>query len=110
MKWRALNAVDEINQLIADSYQHPVAIFKHSTRCGTSSLAKSRLEKSWDLQDEHLPIYLLDLIAHRDVSNELATKFQVRHESPQLLLIKDGKSIYDASHLYISVAEIKQLA
>ena len=82
-----------------------VAIFKHSTRCSISTVAKTRLSSFWDFNDE-LPIYYLDLITFRDISNFIAENFDVKHESPQLLIIKDGKCIYNASHLSISVKEL----
>lgn len=84
-----------------------IAIFKHSTRCATSSVAKSRLSSKWNFKSD-LPIYHLDLIRYRELSNLISNRFNVRHESPQLLLIKDGKCIYHASHLGISVKEINE--
>ncbi len=65
-------------------------------------MAKYRLESSWGKINPETPIYLLDLIAHRDVSDEIASKFGITHQSPQLILLKEGKAIYDSSHISIS--------
>jgi len=80
-------------------------IFKHSTRCPISSMAKRRFELEWEELPQNLPLYYLDLIKYRDISNQVAQDFQVHHESPQLLVIKDGECILDQSHGGISVDE-----
>ena len=107
VNWQPLESTAQIDQLIEESRQRPCLIFKHSTRCSISFIAKHRLEGSWDIPAEELTPYYLDLVAHRNISNLVADHFHVRHESPQLLLIRDGRCIFDASHLDISVAEFK---
>ena len=82
-----------------------VLLFKHSTRCSISSMALSRLESKWQ-NDDKILAYFLDLLNHRDISNEIASLFSVEHASPQVLLIKDGVCIYHASHTNISASEI----
>lgn len=108
IKWSPLANVAEVNKLVERSRQLPCLIFKHSTRCSISSMAKLRLENSWDFNPEEMEPYFLDLIANRDVSNFVAEHFEVYHESPQVLLIRDGVCTYDASHLDISVAELHE--
>lgn len=108
MNWIPLASVDQIDKIITRSSQVPCVIFKHSTRCSISSMAKFRLEGDWDIAIDDVEPYFLDLIAHRDVSNEVAEKFSVYHESPQILLIKDGECTYDSSHLDITVEELKE--
>ena len=83
-----------------------VAVFKHSTRCSISSAALNRMEQKWTYDDQDVIAFYLDLISHREVSNEIAQRYQVYHESPQLLLIKDGKCVYDSSHMAIQPSEI----
>ncbi len=83
-----------------------VVLMKHSTRCSISSMALNRLERSWNLPSEKAPVYLLDLLQFRSLSDKLAEMYGVRHESPQVLIIKDGKCIYNASHSNISAADI----
>ena len=80
-------------------------IFKHSTRCSISLMAKRRFEMDWESLPDNIPVYFLDLIKHRDISNQIAEDFQVYHQSPQLLLIKDGECILDLSHGQVSVEE-----
>lgn len=108
MNWKALTTVAQLDDIIETSKSTPVAIFKHSTRCSISSMAKYRLEGDWDFEEAKLIPYYLDLIAHRDVSNAITDKFGVHHESPQILLIRDGECTYDASHLDISVNELHE--
>ncbi|MDX2001859.1 MAG: bacillithiol system redox-active protein YtxJ [Chitinophagales bacterium] len=98
MRWKELTSATELNSLMEESFQHPVAIFKHSTRCSISSMAKARLEREWNIPEEKLPVYYLDLLKYRVVSDAISTTTGVEHESPQLLIIKDGKSVFDASH------------
>lgn len=107
MDWNYLTSVHDVEALIERSRSRPCLILKHSTSCPISSLAKNRLEMQWDIPVEDMEVYYLDLLRHRDVSNYIAAEFGVRHESPQVLLIKDGRSVYDASHLDIRVDELR---
>jgi len=100
--WINLTTEEELQAAIAKSNEKPVALFKHSTRCSISSMAKGRLERSWNLS-EYVDIYYLDLIAYRHVSNAIASRLGVVHQSPQLILVKDGKAEYNSSHNEISV-------
>ena len=107
MHWNILDNTQTLAHIIAISNEKPVLIFKHSTRCSISETALGRLERNWnDSHDEKITPYYLDLIAHRDVSNAIASTFEVEHQSPQVLVIKNGKSIFDTSHLAIAVASI----
>lgn len=110
MNWKTLDHTDTLEEIKEISGLHPVLIFKHSSRCGVSSMALNRLERDWhDEEMSHMSAYFLDLVRHRDVSNAVAEKFDVQHQSPQVLIIKDGRCIYDNSHMGISYAAIKQL-
>ncbi len=97
MDWNNLTDLEELKTIITNSYEKPVAIFKHSTRCSVSRMALKQFENEFDLSNKVTP-YFLDLITYREVSNAIAALFGVVHQSPQLVVIKDGKSIYDASH------------
>ncbi|MCB9361724.1 MAG: bacillithiol system redox-active protein YtxJ [Flavobacteriales bacterium] len=111
MNWLKLESLATLNKIISNSNlpkNKAIAIFKHSTHCPVSSAAKSRLELTWKYGDE-LPIYYLDLIAFREVSNQIASEFNINHQSPQLLVIKNGKCIYHASHISISVKELEKV-
>jgi bacillithiol system protein YtxJ len=103
--WKQLDKVDQIDQLFSLSQQNPVIIFKHSTSCGTSSMVLHRLE-SGKANTTDYPWYFLDLLAYRDVSNTIASKTSVRHESPQLIILFQGKAVYHRSHIGIKLAEI----
>jgi bacillithiol system protein YtxJ len=108
MNWIPLREIQQIDQLILQSQEpgvRAVLVFKHSTRCSISSMAHSRLERSWK-DDPSVPAYYLDLLQYRPVSNEVAQRFGVEHESPQVLLIKEGKCIYNASHSAITADDI----
>ncbi len=109
MEWQKLTDIKQIENLAEESKNQPVVIFKHSTSCSISATAKNRLERQWtDNQLGNLKPYYLDLLAYRPVSNEIASFFQVRHESPQLLLIQDGVCTYNGSHLGINISEVKK--
>ena len=106
INWIALTNLGQLNEIMDLSHEQPVAIFKHSTRCSISRMALKQFENEFDLEGSVTP-YFLDLLNHRDISNEIATRFEVYHQSPQLLLIKEGKSVYDASHSDIDAVELK---
>ncbi len=86
------------------SETRPQVIFKHSTRCSISSMIRNRLEKS--VTDGEVDFYFLDLIAYRALSDKIAAEFLVEHESPQILVIRNGECIYDESHNGIMMNEI----
>ena len=106
--WKELLEERQLNDLISESASRPQVIFKHSTRCGTSTLAKGRLERNFT--GEAVDFYLLDLIKHRELSGKIAETFDVYHESPQVLLIKNGECIYEESHLGINMNDILEQA
>jgi bacillithiol system protein YtxJ len=101
MNWTSLESADQLDS-IKQNHGYSV-IFKHSTRCSISMMAKRRFEMDWDRLPTEVPLYFLDLIRYRDISGKIANDFSVHHESPQLLLIKDGECILDQSHGEISV-------
>lgn len=104
MNWIHLSSEEHLNELKEKSNTRPQVIFKHSTRCSISSMAKSRLERS--AQPEDLDFYYLDLIKYRNISNKISTDFSVYHESPQVLILMNGECIYDESHSGIDMGEI----
>ncbi|MFN7117191.1 MAG: bacillithiol system redox-active protein YtxJ [Saprospiraceae bacterium] len=106
--WKMLTHPRQIDEVITLSKQKPCVIFKHSTRCSVSAVAKYRLDSDWNFAEREVDVFLVDVIAHRDLSQQIASKLGVYHESPQLLLIRDGECVYDASHLDISVADLRE--
>ena len=108
MNWIHITSAHQLEEIKEKSKTKPQVIFKHSIRCSISSMAKSRLERG--KQPEDIDFYYLDLINHRSLSNKLSEEFDVWHESPQVLVIKNGKCIYDESHTAIRMEEILEQA
>jgi len=108
LKWVRLTDEHELDQLIQkESFVKPVVLFKHSTRCSISAMALNRLENDWDIEaDVCVPVYI-DLITYRDISNKIANDLQITHQSPQVLVVKEGKCVYTSSHSQINVRDIK---
>ncbi|UJP66231.1 bacillithiol system redox-active protein YtxJ [Mongoliitalea daihaiensis] len=107
MNWNRLESIDQLVEIKEKSLEKPVLIFKHSTRCSISSMVWDRLKRNWKTEDfDRVDPFFLDLIAHRDISNSISKEFDVYHESPQIILIKDGKATYDTSHMGINYNDI----
>jgi bacillithiol system protein YtxJ len=107
VNWIPLQLMGQLDEIIALSKEKPVLIFKHSTRCSISRFALKQFENEFDLQNQ-IDAYFLDLLEFRAISNEIASRFGIMHQSPQLLLIKEGKVLYDASHSDIQANELKK--
>ena len=108
MSWIPLKSEEQINEIKFNSDKNPQVIFKHSTRCAVSSMAKNRLDKN-----DHpagIDFYYLDVINHRTVSNKIAEEFNIDHQSPQILIINGGQCVYNESHSGIHMDEIKSVA
>lgn len=108
MDWKPLLSDEQLNDLIKNSHDKPQVIFKHSTRCSVSSMIKNRLEKSE--VPAGFDFHYLDLIKYRGLSNKVADDFSIRHESPQVIVVKDGAPVYDESHSAIHMEEIANAA
>jgi bacillithiol system protein YtxJ len=107
MNWNKLTSEEQIDQVILESAAKPVLLFKHSTSCSISSMSLDRLLRNWKPEDfDKITPYYLDLLAFRNLSNLVAERFGIPHESPQVLLIQNGKVTYHESHYGISYAEI----
>ena len=106
INWITLNDINQLDEIVAESKFKPVVIFKHSTSCSISRMALKSFERDFDFDDEVL-VYFLDLLNFRDISNRIGSMFDVRHQSPQILMIKDGNSIYNASHENIDFKILK---
>jgi len=104
MNWIALNTEEQLQEIKEKSKERPQVIFKHSTRCGTSAWAKNKLERSKPAED--MDFYFLDVISGRMLARRVAEEFHVHHESPQILIIRNGECIYDESHHGISMEDI----
>ncbi|AIM35518.1 hypothetical protein KO02_01705 [Sphingobacterium sp. ML3W] len=96
MNWVPLNNLDQLQQIL-DS-QQVCAIFKHSTTCGISGMAKKNFERFANLSDKSYDVYYLDLLAFREISNQIASIWHIQHQSPQLLILQGDTCIFNASH------------
>ena len=97
VNWIPLTDISQLEDIVEISNDKIVGIFKHSTRCSISRFALKQFESEYNLEDK-VDLYFLDLLNYREVSNEIVNRFQVVHQSPQLLLIKNGVAVYNASH------------
>jgi len=107
MEWKKITDLNQISEIKeAEGYS---LIFKHSTRCSVSMMAKRRFEMDWESIPPETNLYFLDLISYRAISAQIAETFSVHHESPQILLIKNGNCVLDASHSDISAEEVAEV-
>jgi bacillithiol system protein YtxJ len=98
LTWLPLTSSEQLETIKTESNTASVLIFKDSTRCGISKMVIKQFEKLFTEENQHLKVYYLDLLNYRDISNEIAVKFQVMHQSPQLIVVRNGSAIHHASH------------
>lgn len=96
--WVELDRLEQLDEIVKASNEQPQLIFKHSTRCGISRMVISQFKKAYQLPEDQATLYYLDLLNHRNISQAIADRFKVMHESPQLLVIKDGTAVAHESH------------
>ena len=110
MNWISLKELEQLDEISAESEKKPVLIYKHSTRCSISRTAFDRLERKWDANAAgEIKRYFLDLIAHRNISNEIAERYGIEHQSPQVLVISNGQAVLDLSHYEIDFDQINSV-
>jgi len=107
MQWKNITDLSQISEIQKEKGYS--VIFKHSTRCSVSLMAKRKFESDWEVIPEETNLYFLDLINYRNISSQIAETFQVHHESPQILVIKNGDCVLDASHSEISADEVAEV-
>lgn len=107
LSWIPLSSLDQLLQIKEQSKTIPVIIFKHSTRCVISRMVLREFESSFTEHQLRISLYILDLLTYREISNKIVSEFQVFHQSPQLIVIKNGEAIYHASHNDINSNNIK---
>ena len=105
--WIPLTSMEQLVELTEHSFVKPIFIFKHSTRCGISRTALKQFENEYDL-DTEVDAYYLDLLEYRPISSAIATQFSVTHQSPQLILMKNGQVVHHASHSDIDAQLLKK--
>ncbi|KAA3615901.1 MAG: bacillithiol system redox-active protein YtxJ [Flavobacterium sp.] len=109
LPWERLTSLEQLDEISKISKTQPVAIFKHSTRCGISRMVLNQFEGSYDIDPAEMRLYYLDLLSYRLVSDEVAIRFQVLHQSPQLIVIKNGMVVHQASHHQIQTAALEEI-
>ena len=98
LPWIPLNTIDQLNYIEEKSKTKTQVIFKHSTRCGISRMVINQFTSAYNLTEKDLDLYYLDLLSYRNVSDEVGYKFQVFHQSPQIIVIKNGVVVANDSH------------
>jgi len=109
LPWKTLHSIELFDEIMEASKVKPQLIFKYSTRCGVSRIVLNQFEDNYDLSKEDMDLYFLDLIQYRKVSNEVAYTFQVQHESPQVLIIKNGVVVDHRSHGGVNSINLNRL-
>ncbi|MFD2586805.1 bacillithiol system redox-active protein YtxJ [Croceitalea marina] len=107
LPWIPLQSIEQLNEIEEESKTKTQVIFKHSTTCGISRMVLNMFVDNYEFTENQLDLYFLDLHAHRDVSNEVAIKFQVIHQSPQLLIVRNGVTVSHVSHGSISEVNLE---
>jgi bacillithiol system protein YtxJ len=108
IEWVRLASIEQLDDIVAKSAGKPQVIFKHSTTCGISRMVLNMFTGSYALEAESIDMYFLDLLANRNVSSAVAEKFQVMHQSPQMLIIKNGVVVAHDSHGAINELELEK--
>lgn len=107
--WIEIKSVKQLNEVLEAANEKPIMLFKHSTRCSISVMALNRFQKEWNIEDDRIVPYFVDLLEHRDVSNEIEAMTDVQHHSPQAIVWSKNKALYSASHNGISASKIQSL-
>ena len=107
LNWINLENLKQLEEINAQSFSIPVVIFKHSTSCSVSRMALKNFEREFDISNSTIVLYFLDLLSFRAISNQIALDYQVVHQSPQLILIKNAVSVYNISHSDIDAQDLK---
>jgi bacillithiol system protein YtxJ len=109
IQWEPLESVDQLDNIINNSTIKPKVIFKHSTRCGISRMVFNQFEKGYESNQDEVTYYFLDLLNYREVSNAVAEKLNVVHQSPQLIILYDKEILHIESHQGIDVKKVQEI-
>ncbi len=109
LDWNYLESMEDLDNAEQISHEKTVVLFKHSTRCSISRFVLKQFENTYDIPADKMAIYFLDLIEYRPISNEIANRFGVTHQSPQMIVLREGKAIYDSSHENIDATVLERL-
>jgi len=106
LPWAMLTSISQLDTILEESKATPVVIFKHSTRCGISRMVLRQFESTYAIDPDKMKLYYLDLLSYRNISDEIGVRFQVMHQSPQLIVVKNQKAVAHASHHSIQAGEL----
>jgi len=109
LNWKAMNDSIQIDHAIEVSNEKPVVIFKHSTRCGISRMVLNQFQNNAEFDEDRVLLLYLDLLAHRDISDNISERFGILHQSPQMLILKDEEIVHHSSHSAIVPSAINQV-
>lgn len=110
LDWKYLESMEDLDNAEKQSHEKLVVLFKHSTRCSISRFVLKSFESAYDIPSEKMELYFLDLIEYRPISNEIAERFEVMHQSPQMIVLKEGKAIFNSSHESIDTKDLEQFS
>lgn len=109
LPWVFVTSMEQFNQIIQTTHEKPVLLFKHSTRCSISAMVLNSFESKWSTGNELCGLYFVDLLQHRDISNEIAAVTGITHQSPQVIVLKGSEIVYDDSHSGIDPRRIESI-
>ncbi len=109
LDWKVLDDINQLDNLQELSKEKPVIIFKHSTRCGISRMVINQFQNNADFNEDAVLLLYLDLIAHRDISNAIAEKFGILHQSPQMIILYKGQVVHHSSHSAIVPSAVNRV-
>lgn len=108
--WHQMQNISDLEKAIESSYENTVVIFKHSTRCGTSHHALQDLLEEYQIDDAEAEVYYLDLIRYREVSNCISDRLKIPHQSPQIIVLKNGEVVHNASHQAVKWEDVRKFS
>ncbi len=106
-EWQAITDMSDLDRIDILSQSQPIVLFKDSLTCGISAAARHRLHDDWSSLGSEVKFYYLDLLSHRAISNEIAARYNVVHQSPQIIIVHRGRSVYNTSHHLISITDLR---
>jgi len=105
IEWQHLEELSQLDEIIEASNEMPQLLYKHSTRCGVSSMVRKQLDGAWAHEGKIIPWHL-DLISFRSISNEIADRFGIQHQSPQIIILVNGQAVMHVSHSPLSSQDL----
>lgn len=96
--WEMISDPSQVDPIIEASKEKPQLIYKHSHRCSVCFAAKGALEQASDTVLQHADMHFVNVVRSRDASNKIASELDIRHQSPQAILVDNGEVVWHGSH------------